>query len=294
MLSERYLDLVKSALVNELYVELEAQLLMSVLCAGGGLVMDLNDFHAVRNDHDFLGPLIESKQGGDTILLETQSGESAPAVAHNLRNFIEFSYTLVGRKRLDNLQSCIEDVLDNGVPGDFLEAGVWRGGCCILMRAVLEAHDCRERKVWLADSFKGLPTSEHEHDNDYAMDPSVLPILAVTVDEVQKNFARFGLLDSQVRFLPGWFKDTLPDSNTGPLALLRVDCDLYSSTMQVIEALYPRVSPGGWVIIDDYGILPPCQQAVDEFRVREGINDPLHQIDEYAICWRVSGIHSDP
>jgi len=287
MLIERYLNLIKSALVNELYVELEAQLLMSVLCSAQNVVLDLPDFWAARKDKDLLEQLISAKQGGDTILLEKPGTAGSARVDGNLRNFSEFSYTLVGRKRLDNVQKCVEDVLDNNVPGDLLEAGVWRGGCCILMRAVLAAHDCLDRTIWLADSFQGLPLSKKPQDRNYAMDRTLLPVLAVTVEEVRQNFERFGLMDKQVRFLPGWFDESLPGSDTGPLSVLRIDCDLYASTMTVLDALYSRVSAGGWVIIDDYGILPPCKQAVDEFRERNGITLPLELIDEHGVCWQV-------
>lgn len=287
MLNDRYLELVKSALVNELYIELEAQLLMSVLCAAQGLVMDLPEFWAVRKDRGLLDQLLAAKQDGETILLDTRGDRNTPSVDGKLRNYSEFSYTLVGRKRLDNLQRCIEDILDAGVPGDFLEAGVWRGGCCIMMRAVLAAHDCVDRNVWLADSFAGLPPSGQPQDQAYPMDASLLPVLAVPVEEVQQNFERFGLLDGQVKFLPGWFNQSLHRSDTGPLALLRVDCDLYESTMTVLDELYSRVSAGGWVIIDDYGILPPCKQAVDEFRDRHGIIANMESIDEHAVCWKV-------
>lgn len=287
MLNERYLELVKSALVNELYIELEAQLLMSVLCSAQDLVLDLPDLWAVRKDQGLLDQLREAKANGETILLDTQGDQRTPRVDGNLRNYSELSYTLVGRKRLNNLQRCIEDILEAGVPGDFLEAGVWRGGCCIMMRAVLAAHDCTDRNVWLADSFAGLPPSERPQDRDYPMDASLLPVLAVSEQEVKENFERFGLLDEQVKFLPGWFHESLPGPVTGPLALLRVDCDLYESTMAVLDALYARVSKGGWVIIDDYGILPPCQQAVDEFRQRHGITAAMEEIDDHAVCWKV-------
>ena len=99
LLTERYLDLLKSALVNELYVELEAQLLMSVLCSAQNLVMDLPEFWAVRKDTALLEQLMTAKQDGETILLDTQGSDSTPGVDGNLRNYSEFSYTLVGRKR---------------------------------------------------------------------------------------------------------------------------------------------------------------------------------------------------
>ena len=286
-LEQRYLELVKSTLSNQLYIELEAQLLMSVLCAAQDTVLDLKDFRDVRRDGDLIGHLLAAKQEGDTILLETPMPGRSPAVDGNLRNFTEFAYTMVGRKRLDHLQSCVERVIDEDVPGDLIEAGVWRGGCCILMRAVLAAHGCNDRTVWVADSFAGLPVSPDTPDQSYAMDASRLPVLAVSEDEVRENFSRFGLLDAQVRFLPGWFEESLPGAETGPLALLRLDCDLYSSTMSVLESLYDRVSSGGWVIIDDYGILPPCKQAVDEFRKARKITCHLQEIDAHAVCWQV-------
>ena len=120
---DRYLELVKSALVNELYIELEAQLLMSVLCAAQGVVPDLAALEAVRRDRSLLDQLLSAKQDGHTILLERPVAGRAPAVDGNLRNYSEFSLTLVGRKRLDDLQHCVEDILDRGVPGDLLE--VW-------------------------------------------------------------------------------------------------------------------------------------------------------------------------
>jgi len=120
------------------------------------------------------------------------------------------------------------------------------------------------------------------------MDRSLLPILAVSEDEVKNNFNRFGLLDERLVFLPGWFKETLPESNTGPLSILRIDCDLYSSTMTVLDNLYGRVSPRGWVIVDDYGVLPPCRKAVDDFRERKKILEPIETVDKHAIAWQLS------
>lgn len=286
MRNDRYLELVKSILVNEIYIELEAQLLFSVLCAAENVVMDLPDFWATRTNEDFLSQLRSAKQAGDTMILETQTGGD-PGAKGELRNFTEFSYTLVGRKRLNHLHGCIEQILDEDVPGDLLEAGAWRGGCCILMRAVLAAHDCDDRRVWVADSFAGLPASRHEADRPFNMEAGRLPVLSVSEEQVRANFQRFGLLDEQVRFVAGWFHETLPGLTSGALALLRVDCDLYESTWTVLEHLYPRVSKGGWVVIDDYRMLPPCRKAVDTFRGEHGIEAPLETIDDHAVCWRV-------
>ena len=104
--------------------------------------------------------------------------------------------------------------------------------------------------------------------------------------EVRRNFERYGLLDDQVVFLKGWFKDTLPKADIGALSILRLDGDMYQSTMDALNALYPRVSPGGYCIIDDYA-LPNCQKAVDEFReTQEYLRDRLQ-----AIGWEVHLFH---
>jgi len=195
-------------------------------------------------------------------------------------------YSMVGLKRLHNLQACVESILDERIPGDLIEAGVWRGGACILMRGILKLHGVEDRNVWLADSFEGLPAPSNDADSGY--DLSNNPYLAVSLEEVEKAFQRFGLMDRQVKFLKGWFKDTLPDSPIARLALLRTDCDLYESTMDVLEPLYHKVSDRGFVIVDDYHTWPPCKLAVDEFRARYRITDPLQEIDGSGVFWRKS------
>ena len=196
-------------------------------------------------------------------------------------------YSMVGLKRLDNLQACIEKALQDGVPGDFIETGVWRGGSCILMRAVLQIHQVSDRSVWVADSFEGLPPPSHEADRKY-VDLSDDPYLKVSLEDVQSNFRRFGLLDEQVKFLKGWFKDTLGAAPIKQLAVLRLDGDLYESTMDVLNALYHKVSKGGFVIVDDYHSWQTCKRAVDEFRARMGIRDSIEEIDGMAVFWRKS------
>ena len=120
------------------------------------------------------------------------------------------------------------------------------------------------------------------------MDASRLPFLSVSIDEVRDAFKRFSLLDEQVRFVKGWFSTSLKKVSSEKLAILRIDADLYESTMDVLHALYDKVSSGGWVIIDDYSILPPCRAAVDEFRAAHGIDSPIETIDAHAVCWRRS------
>jgi O-methyltransferase/8-demethyl-8-(2,3-dimethoxy-alpha-L-rhamnosyl)tetracenomycin-C 4'-O-methyltransferase len=208
---------------------------------------------------------------------ETRSiGKDWPTQAH----------TMVGLKRLENLRVLSQQALDQGVPGDFIETGVWRGGCCILMRGVLAANNVTDRKVYVADSFAGLPApNEKAYPADTGWDLRSIKELAVSLDMVKGNFARYDLLDEQVIFVKGLFSETLPTLSAGLFALIRLDGDLYESTYVALEALYPKLSSGGFVVIDDNS-LPPCALAVGDFRSRMGITAPIHQIDWTGIWWR--------
>ncbi len=209
-----------------------------------------------------------------------------------------FAYTMIGLPRLNNIQACVEDVIRNGIEGDLIETGVWRGGATIFMRAILKAHGVTDRTVWVADSFEGLPAIKAK-DALYAQDAIDVagmneggPLqlgLAVSLERVKENFAKFDLLDDQVRFLKGWFSDTLPTAPIKKLAILRLDGDMYQSTMDALNALYSKVSKGGYVIVDDYNCWPHCKQAVDDFRKTHGIREEIIEIDKYGVFWRVSG-----
>ncbi|HEV3475519.1 MAG TPA: TylF/MycF family methyltransferase [Actinomycetota bacterium] len=194
--------------------------------------------------------------------------------------------TMIGINRLDNLELCVSDVIRRGVPGDLIETGVWRGGAAIFMRAVLEAFGDTDRMVWAADSFQGLPKPDPRHQDDVRDAYWRKPVLAASLDEVKANFAKYGLLDDRVRFLPGWFRDTLPSAPIERLAVLRLDGDLYESTMDALEALYPKLSVGGYAIIDDYRIVPGCNRAVDEYRARHGIQEEMHVVDWGCVYWQ--------
>lgn len=202
----------------------------------------------------------------------------------------ERALTMIGAQRLLQLQRAVEDVIARGVPGDFIETGVWRGGACILMKAVADACGDRERQVWLADSFDGLPPPDAAaYPADRRSNLHEFRQLAVPLETVRANFARYGVLDERVRFAPGWFRDTLAALPIERLAILRLDGDRYESTLVALRALHDRVSPGGYVIVDDYGILPMCRSAVEDFRAERGIRDPLVDIDGSGVYWRRGG-----
>jgi surfactin synthase thioesterase subunit len=211
--------------------------------------------------------------------INRRSGLDWPSSAH----------TMIGLRRLDNIQHCVEQILRDRVPGDFIETGVWRGGACIFLRALLRAYEVPGRRVWCADSFQGMPeVPEGGHPGDIVLATHKFnDVMGVSLDAVKKNFETYGLLDDQVRFLPGWFCDTLPTAPIRELALMRLDGDLYESTTDALVNLYPKLSPGGFVIIDDY-LIDVCKQAVHDFRRQHGIDDEIKDIDGYGAYWRRS------
>jgi O-methyltransferase len=198
--------------------------------------------------------------------------------------------TMIGMKRLDNIQQCLESILQDRIPGDAIETGVWRGGACIFMKAVLAAGGDLNRQVWVADSFQGLPTPSSKVDQSIEQSASAWKWdeLRISLDEVKANFEKYGLLDERIRFLKGWFKDTLPKAPIEKLSLIRLDGDMYDSTTDAITALYPKLSPGGFIIVDDYYSWAGCKTAIDEYRDRYGISEPLVRIDQVSAFWRRS------
>lgn len=206
-----------------------------------------------------------------------ESGWDWPSVAH----------TMIGRKRLKNVRDLVESVIDNNVPGDFIETGVWRGGACIMMRAVLQAYNAKDRKVWLADSFEGLPppnAQDYPHDKNEKFHE--YSELAVSLEEVKSNFERYGLLDNQVEFIKGWFKDSLSNPPMEKLAILRLDGDLYESTIQPLDTLYDKLSNGGYVIVDDYNVVAACKHAVHDFLSARNLTPAIIKIDEIGVYWQ--------
>lgn len=197
-----------------------------------------------------------------------------------------YADSMIGVKRLNNIRVCAEMAIQQQVPGDFIETGVWRGGACILMRAVLAAYKIQDRRVFVADSFQGLPEPDlNKYPQDQDSQFHTHPYLAVSQEEVAHNFSRYDLLDDQVVFLKGWFSETLPKAPIQQLALLRLDGDMYGSTMDALAALYPKLSPGGFCLIDDYA-LPGCKAAVDDYRQANAIAAEIIPVDWTGVFWQ--------
>ena len=193
--------------------------------------------------------------------------------------------SMIGALRMENVRSECERVLNENVPGDFMETGVWRGGACIMMRAVLRAYGIGDRKVFAADSFAGFPAPSKESGADATFPLIGVDEFVVPLEQVKAAFARYGLLDEQVVFLEGFFKDTLPTAPVERLAVLRLDGDMYESTRDGLVNMYPKLSAGGTLIADDYFLFESQRLAVDEYREAWGIADPIVQIDDFGGYW---------
>lgn len=236
---------------------------------------------------ELLKKIITNRIYQDKPVSPWSGGEYRDADRIGGRDWPSKAMTMIGEKRLDNIKQCIDTILANDVPGDFAETGVWRGGACIFMRGILKVYDVHTRTIWAADSFEGLPHPDPVHEADVGDAHHTHEILSVSLEEVEENFRRVDLLDGNTIFLKGWFKDTLPEAPIDKLALLRLDGDMYSSTMDALNALYHKVSSGGFVIVDDYGSTPNCRAAVDEFRSSRGVNAQIHNIDGLGVYWQI-------
>ena len=198
--------------------------------------------------------------------------------------------SMVGTKRMLNAHMLLEQVEADKIPGDFVETGVWRGGVCIYVAGILKAMGIKEeeRKVWVCDSFEGIPQPNHAQ---YPADQGDMHFhaqwLKVPQEIVARNFATYGLLTDQIRFVKGFFSDTLPvvKNEIEKISILRLDGDMYESTIVALENLYPNLSVGGYVIVDDYG-LPNCRQAIEDYRKFHGIEDEYIKIDESSVYFK--------
>lgn len=230
---------------------------------------------------DIYGSVVEAwgttPRGSVASSYEVENGTFWPLRAH----------TMIGGKRLDNLQMAFETVLRDGIQGDLVETGVWRGGASIFM-AGMNAYYNANRRVYVCDSYEGLPAPEPEKwPADAGDDNHTYKFLAVSLEQVKKNFAAYDLLSDNVVFVKGYFETSLVAIPDAPISILRLDGDMYGSTMTVLQQLYDRVSGGGFIIIDDWNILK-SRQAVLDFIADRRLSAQIIPIDECSVYWRKS------
>ncbi len=197
--------------------------------------------------------------------------------------------TLAPPAQLDAIQACIETIVNDAIPGDLMEAGCFRGGLCVLMSGVLKALGALDRKVFAADSFAGLPSPDVTLAPDDAIVFELLHAVGgfkSSIEQFRETLRRHDLLDGRIQPIRGWFHETLPCAPIQSLAMIRLDATFQQSTRAVLDALYPKLSPGGFVFCSDYGVPTGARRAVDEYRFKHGIGEPLVDVDNQGVLWR--------
>jgi O-methyltransferase len=226
------------------------------------------------------GRLVSRELDGDELRLRVEG-----------RDWPLHALTMSGLIRLDDLQARVEAIVRDRVAGDLIEVGCWRGGGSILIRAVLDSLGAEGRTVWVADSFQGFPGAEPSDDRSGANSTTLAPylaafdFLAAPLEEVKASFGRLGF-EGGVRFVPGFFEQTLPSLTGRRWSLIRLDADTYDATLLALRCLYPGLVRGGHLLVDDYGALEECRAAVDRFREEHAIGEPLERVDWTAVRWR--------
>lgn len=228
------------------------------------LIVDSENFSEIRRIFFENGSLSDL----DTKKLLSESPK------HNHISWGPNSLTLISWEGIESLHKCILDTLN--IEGDFIETGVWRGGMCILAKSIYDSLNSKKR-VFVADSFEGLPKPDPKYPKDKNDTHYLSEYLKVSLPEVQKNFEQFNCLDEKVIFLKGWFKDTLHDERIEKISILRLDGDMYESTWDSLTALYHKLQPGGYCIIDDY-FHYGCREAIHDFRIQNNINEEIIKV----------------
>lgn len=269
-----YLDLLERSILNEIYLDDELRIVYLRACLAGKESFDPAVLHDIRD---------RRRSEFDKLTASRKVGQFFDRNIHNSG----YNHSMMGRARMDSLRECLDVVRRENIPGDLIECGVWRGGGCVFMAGYLKAYEMTERCVFVADSFEGLPKPTAAADAGLDLSKDLYPELAVGLETVQATFAAYGLNGENVQYLKGWFKDTLPALHDRRFALLRMDGDLYESTMDILTNLYDNVVPGGVVIVDDFGAVEACRLAVTTFFSGRGLKTPeLHAIDWTGVWFR--------
>jgi cephalosporin hydroxylase len=257
--ADRYLDLLQSSLLDELYGEHEMRLRYLLEC--------IAENKQPQRSH--LGdPAREMMKWGR---LETARAAGTPPSSETVG--AKLAYTAMGEARLAHLRRCLDSIRTGRVPGDLVEVGTGRAGGAIFMRGYLDAHELPKRKVWVVDRFVVDPDSDDPLD------------VWADLDAARDGFSRFGLLDERVRFVSGPAAEALGGAPINQVALLRFGPGDDADIEPALDALYHRLAFGGVVIVDDYAS-PANRAAVDGFRARRGIEDPIEETDGTGAFWR--------
>ena len=234
---------------------------------------------------DMSGELTIAQLSSDTnkCLKESLYSTNEPELIKNLFNTTKAYETIVSFPRRQASLELARAALAITNEGDFVETGLFRGGSAATLLNILLRFDNCGRKFYGFDSFEGLPQNEKEDKSKFGviLQPGKF---AIPMEHVISRFKAWGVYDeNRVIITKGWFNDTLPVSPVSKISFLRADGDLFVSTMDALTNLYHKIVPGGLIYIDDYGSFPGCREAVDKFRIKNHIYEPLRYVREDGI-----------
>jgi cephalosporin hydroxylase/predicted O-methyltransferase YrrM len=264
----RYLDLLKSSLLDEHYLENELRIKHLIESTRRGTPPEIENLRdpprSMRHEFQYrIGALERGRQG-----------------EHTGRASVYFPYSDVGRQGLDALEGVLDAGRTAGVPGDLLDCGAGRGGVAIFLRGYLEAHEDAKRAVWVADQFNDRHEDPVETDKRFDV-----AALQPDLNTVREGFEHFHLLDDRVTFLQGTFPETLDTAPFEALSFIHIGQLTPEEAEQVLTHTYRHLSVGGSVVVDDYARLGP---TIDGFRARHGIVDPIDRLGWATATWTKS------
>ena len=273
--NRRYLEVLRGSLLDEHYLENEVRIRYLLDCALGGRNVSPEQ---LRDPETFLHK--------ETLRLRDARRVGAPVTGHPGSAY--FPFTTMGSVRLDHLDRTLQRIREEEVAGDLVECGTSRGGGAIYMRGFLEAYELSERRVWVADGFRATPMNTSAHP----LEDGGVENFRADLNQIRSGFARFGLFDDRVRFLQGGFADTLPDAPIERIALLRIGICSGPEIVTVLEHLYDRVEPDGFVLVEDLSD-SACRDALEDFRRSRSLPEPLEQVGASGAAWRKTAYRAE-
>lgn len=225
--------------------------------------MTMNWVKLLSPDFRFGKLLVAGKSAVDTAAMIARRPSSESLRMARLIWTVKPRFTMVRNANLLNLHRLAQEVNRAGVAGDFVECGVWNGGSSAMINAGFRDSG-RPRASWLFDSFEGLPPPG-KNDGPEERKHYFEGMNKGNIDNVRQIFTKLGLPLGEVQFVKGWFQDTLPHAKVEQIALLHIDADWYDSVLLVLNELYDHISPGGYVVFDDYGYWEGCDRAAHDF-----------------------------
>jgi hypothetical protein len=199
-------------------------------------------------------------------------------------------YTMTSPERIFALIESVKYVVNNNIPGDIVECGVWKGGSMMAVAETLMSMNFKDKQLFLFDTFEGMskPTdldvsvsneSASEEFKRKKINDESSEWCKALLDEVQKNIFRTGYDKNKIHFIKGKVENTIPSKEPRTISILRLDTDWYESTKHELTHFFPRLSRGGVIIIDDYGWWQGAKKAVDEYFSKNKIPILLNRID---------------